>query len=57
MIIGGADCRMKKRTRTRNSSFLLSDEPEKYAGIPVDIYPDLKSLSKACLAFLKTRKR
>ena len=37
--------------------FLLSDEPEKYAGFPVDIYPDLKYLSRACLAFLKTRKR
>jgi len=35
--------------------FLLSNEPEKYAGFPVEVYPDLNSLSDACLAFLKTR--
>jgi HAD superfamily hydrolase (TIGR01509 family) len=35
--------------------FLLSNEPEKYVGFPVEIHPDLKSLSDACLAFLKTR--
>jgi HAD superfamily hydrolase (TIGR01509 family) len=35
--------------------FIFSNEPEKYAGFPVEIHPDLKSLSDACLAFLKTR--
>jgi HAD superfamily hydrolase (TIGR01509 family) len=35
--------------------FLLSNEPEKHAGFPVKIHPDLKSLADGCLAFLKTR--
>jgi len=36
--------------------FLLSDEPEKYAGFPVKIFPDFKSLADACLAFLNIKK-
>jgi len=35
--------------------FLLSNEPERYADFPVKIFPDLRSLSDACLAFFKTR--
>jgi HAD superfamily hydrolase (TIGR01509 family) len=34
--------------------FLLSNEPEKYVGFPVKIYPDIKTLAAACLAFLDT---
>ncbi|MFZ2054134.1 MAG: HAD family phosphatase [Candidatus Aminicenantales bacterium] len=32
--------------------FLLSSEPENFAGFPVKVFRDLKSLSAACLAFL-----
>ena len=35
--------------------FILSDEPEKYVGFPVKIYPDIKTLAAACLAFLDTK--
>jgi len=36
--------------------FLLSNESEKYAGFPVQIFADLESLSDACLAFLNIKK-
>jgi len=32
--------------------FVLSVEPEMYAGFPVKVFPDLESLSDACLVFL-----
>jgi HAD superfamily hydrolase (TIGR01509 family) len=35
--------------------FLLTAEPEKYAGFPVEVFSDLEFLSAACLAFLETR--
>jgi pyrophosphatase PpaX len=36
--------------------FLLSHEPEKYTGLPVQIFADLESLSEACLYFLNIKK-
>ena len=36
--------------------FLLSHEPEKYAGLPAKVFGDMKSLSDACLAFLNIKK-
>jgi pyrophosphatase PpaX len=35
--------------------FLLSNEPEKYAGFPVQVFPDFESLADACLAYLNIK--
>lgn len=36
--------------------FILSSEPERYAGFPVKVYRDIESLANVCLAFLDIKK-